>query len=91
MNKSELVSTVAADTGLAKGDVEKALASILDTIKNTVAKGEDVQFIGFGSFVQVERKARKGKNPRTGEVIDIPASKSIKFKPGAALKAAVNN
>ena len=91
MNKGELVAAVANDSGLAKGDVEKALSSILETIKNTVAKAEDVQLIGFGSFVQVERKARKGFNPRTKEEIEIPASKSVKFKPGAALKAAVNN
>ena len=90
MNKSELVAAVAEDSGLAKGDVEKALASILETIKNSVAKGEDVQLIGFGSFVQVERKEREGFNPRTKEKITIPASKSVKFKPGAALKAAVN-
>ncbi len=90
MNKGELITAVAEDTGIAKGDVEKVLGSILDTIKNSVAKAEDIQLIGFGSFVQVERKARQGFNPRTGEKMAIPASKSVKFKPGAALKDAVN-
>ncbi len=90
MNKGELITAVAEDSGIAKGDVEKVLASILETIKSSVAKAEDVQLIGFGSFVQVERKARQGFNPRTKEPIQIPASKSVKFKPGAALKEAVN-
>lgn len=90
MNKGELITAVAEDTGIAKGDVEKVLGSILETIKTSVAKDEDVQLIGFGSFVQVERKARQGFNPRTKEKIEIPASKSVKFKPGAALKDAVN-
>ncbi len=90
MNKGELITAVAEDTGIAKGDVEKVLGSILDTIKTSIAKGDDVQLIGFGSFVQVERKARQGFNPRTGEKMEIAASKSVKFKPGAALKGTVN-
>ncbi len=90
MNKGELVTAVAEDSGIAKGDVEKVLGSILETIKVSVAKDEDVQLIGFGSFTQVQRKERQGYNPRTKEPITIPASKSVKFKPGAALKDAVN-
>jgi len=90
MNKGDLIAAVTEDTGIAKGVVEKTLSSILDTIKLALAKDEDVQLIGFGSFVQVERKARQGFNPKTGEKMEIAASKSVKFKPGAALKGSVN-
>ena len=90
MNKGELISAAAASTGIAKGDVEKVLNAVLDTVKATVAKGDSVQLIGFGSFTVSARNARQGFNPRTGEKMTIPASKTVKFKPGAALKAAVN-
>ena len=90
MNKGELISATAEATGLAKGDVEKALNAILDTVKATVATGDSVQLIGFGSFTVTSRNERQGFNPRTKEPITIPASKTVKFKPGAALKEAVN-
>ncbi len=92
MNKGQLVSAVAEDCGIAKGDTEKVINSLLETIKTTLANdsAETIQFIGFGSFSVAERKARQGFNPRTGEKMEIPASKSVKFKVGAALKAAVN-
>jgi DNA-binding protein HU-beta len=68
MNKGELVATVATKTGLTKGDVEKALVGIIDAIKESVAKGDSVQLIGFGSFEVTERAAKKGFNPKTGSV-----------------------
>ena len=88
MNKGELIAAVATDTGLSKADSEKALNAVLDNIKKNVTDG--VQLIGFGSFIVVERAARKGYNPRTREEMEIKASKSVKFKPGAAFKTAVN-
>jgi DNA-binding protein HU-beta len=90
MNKSELVSAAAEKTGLAKGDVDKALVGILDAIKSAVVKGESVQLIGFGSFEVDERAAKKGFNPKTKKPIDIAASKAIRFKAGSAFKEAVN-
>ncbi len=92
MNKGDLVNAVVADCGLAKGDVEKVLNSVLDSIKKTLSDNTDevIQLIGFGSFSVSDRKARQGFNPRTKEPIEIPASKSVKFKPGSALKEAVN-
>ncbi|MGM0444264.1 MAG: HU family DNA-binding protein [Fibrobacterota bacterium] len=92
MNKSQFIDAVADDCGIAKRDVEKVVKSFLDTIETTLAEdsSESIQFIGFGSFSVAERKARKGFNPQTKQEIEIPASKSVKFKPGAALKEAVN-
>jgi DNA-binding protein HU-beta len=92
MNKGQLVAAVAENCGIAKGDTEKVINALLETIKTTLAndKSETVQFIGFGSFSISERKAREGFNPRSGEKMQIPASNSVKFKVGAALKAAVN-
>ena len=90
MNKSELIAAAAEKTGLSKIDVSKALDGILDTIKEAVVKGDDVQLIGFGSFGVTERAAKKGFNPKTKQPIDIAASKAVKFKVGAAFKEAVN-
>lgn len=92
MNKGQFVDAVVADCGVAKGDVEKVLKSVLGTIETTLANDENetIQFIGFGSFGVAKRSARKGYNPRTKEEIEIPASKTVKFKPGQALKDAVN-
>jgi len=90
MNKSELVSAAAEKTGLAKGDVAKALDGILDSIKTAVVKGDEVQLIGFGSFGVTGRAERTGFNPKTKQQIKIAASKAIRFKAGTAFKDAVN-
>ncbi len=87
MNKGELIATVASETELTKVDAEKAVNSVLNNIKKNTKKG--VQLIGFGSFSVVKRKARKGRNPQTGEVIKIKASKTVKFRPGSAFKTAI--
>jgi len=90
MNKSELTSAAAEKSGLTKNDTAKALDAILDAIKSAVAKGEEVQLMGFGSFGVTERAAKKGFNPKTKQAIDIPASKAVRFKVGSALKEVVN-
>jgi DNA-binding protein HU-beta len=90
MNKSELVAAVATTIGLTKGDVEKLLSAILDTIKTAVIKGDEVQLIVFGSFGVKERAAKKGFNPKTKQKIDIVASKAVHFKAGSAFKEAIN-
>ncbi len=85
MNKGDLIVAVAKETGLSKSGAEQAVNSVLENIKKNTKKG--VQLVGFGSFTVAKRKARKGRNPQTGEQIKIKASKSVKFKPGAAYKA----
>ena len=89
MNKGELVEKVAKNSGLSKTDAEKALASILDAIAEAVATGEKVTLIGFGTFSVSERAAREGRNPQTGETMQIPAKKIVKFKAGSKLIEAV--
>ena len=89
MNKTELISKIAADAGLSKKDSEKALTAALDAITAALAAGEKVQLVGFGVFDVKERAARTGLNPKTKEAIDIPASKAPQFKAGKALKDAV--
>lgn len=90
MNKSELVAAVAEKSGLTKKDAEKAVSSVIDTIVESVAKGEKVQVVGFGTFEQRQRNARTGCDPRTKQQIQIPASKVPAFKAGNAFKEAVN-
>lgn len=89
MNKTELVNAVAEATELSKKDAASAVDAVFNTIQNTLAKGDKVQLIGFGNFEVRERAARKGRNPQTGEEIQIAASKVPAFKPGKALKDAV--
>ncbi|MFJ7933442.1 HU family DNA-binding protein [Sporosarcina sp. NPDC096371] len=89
MNKTELINSVAEAAGLTKKDATKAVEAVFDTIQSTLAKGEKVQLIGFGNFEVRERAARKGRNPQSGEEIDIAASKVPAFKAGKALKDAV--
>ena len=91
MNKSELTAALVAKTGLAKKDAEKALNAVVDGITETLAAGDKVQIVGFGSFEVKERPARTARNPRTGEEIKIEASKAPVFKAGKALKATVND
>lgn len=85
MNKAELVSAVAANAGITKVDAEKAVNGTMAAISGELAKGMPVTLIGFGTFSVVAKKARQGKNPRTGESIKIPAKKVPKFKAGKAL------
>lgn len=89
MNKTELINAVAEATELSKKDAGKAVDAVFDTILNALKNGEKVQLIGFGNFEVRHRAARKGRNPQTGEEIEIPASKVPAFKPGKALKEAV--
>ena len=90
MNKGELVATLAAKTELSKKDSEVALNALVDVIGETLAKGEKVQLIGFGTFESKSRPARVARNPRTGEEVKIAASKAPAFKAGKALKDKVN-
>ncbi len=90
MNKSELVSAMAAKTDLSKKDAEKALKAFIDVVSEELSQGGKIQLVGFGTFDVVERVARTGRNPQTGEEMQIAASKAPKFKAGKALKDAVN-
>ena len=90
MNKAELVAAIAEKTELSKKDSEKALKAFTDVVTEELKKGEKIQLVGFGTFEVVERAAREGRNPQTGAVMNIPASKAPKFKAGKALKDTVN-
>lgn len=90
MNKQDLVSAIAQNAELSKKSAELALTAVIDAITTALAEGDKVQVVGFGTFEVRERAARKGKNPRTGEIIDIAASKVPAFKAGKALKDVVN-
>ncbi|MBP5243456.1 MAG: HU family DNA-binding protein [Succinivibrio sp.] len=90
MNKTELVDAIAKRSSLTKVDSKKALEAFLAAVQGALVKGDTVQLIGFGTFKVSARKARQGRNPRTGEVIKIAASKVPVFSAGSALKDAVN-
>lgn len=90
MNKTQLVKKIAEKSGLSVKASGDALNAFLDSVKEALAAGDSVNLIGFGTFSVRERTARKGKNPRTGAVIDIPASKVPAFKAGKPLKDQVN-
>jgi DNA-binding protein HU-beta len=90
MTKQELSRKIAEATGLSQSEAKKSLDATLDTIEDSLKNGDKVTFVGFGSFSVADRKARKGRNPRTGEEIDIPASKTVKFAPGRNLKEILN-
>ncbi|MDD5939696.1 MAG: HU family DNA-binding protein [Lachnospiraceae bacterium] len=90
MNKTELVAAVAEAAGLSKKDAAKAVEAFTDTIAKELKKGDKVQIVGFGTFEVSERAARTGRNPHTGEEMQIAASKAPRFKPGKALKDALN-
>lgn len=90
MNKHELISAVAQTAELSKNDAEAAVVAMVDAISKALAEGDKVQIVGFGTFEVRERAARTGKNPRTGEEIEIAASKVPAFKAGKALKDKVN-
>jgi len=89
MNKSELVNAVAEKTGLSRKDCDRALTAVLDTIAETLETGEKVQIVGFGAFDVKYRKAHIGRNPKTKEEMEIPASRVPQFKAGKALKDAI--
>ena len=89
MNKTELVKAVSTQAELTQKDAAKAVDALFETISITLAKEEKIQLIGFGTFEVRERSARKGRNPQTGEEIEIAASKVPAFKPGKELKEAV--
>ncbi|MBL4604078.1 MAG: HU family DNA-binding protein [Emcibacteraceae bacterium] len=90
MNKNEFITSVADTSGLSKSNASVAVDSVLDAITTTLAAGGEVRLIGFGTFSVANRAASVGRNPRTGEKIQINASKRPKFKAGKALKDAVN-
>lgn len=90
MNKSELVNAVAENSGLSKSDAGKAVEATLDSITEALKNGDSVSLVGFGTFNVKRREARTGRNPRTGEAIQIKASNVPSFKAGKALKDAVN-
>ena len=89
MNKAELIDAMASGSGLSKADAKRALDAFIGATSGALANGNRVALVGFGSFSVSERSARKGRNPRTGEEINIAAKKVVKFKAGAELSAAV--
>ncbi len=89
MTKAELIDKIASSAQLSKADATKALDTTLNAVKTSLKKGQKVTLVGFGTFSVVKRKSRKGRNPRTGQVITIPAAKVPKFSSGKALKDAV--
>ena len=91
MNKNDLVAQVAQNSGLTKVDASKATDAAIEAITATLKKGDEFRLTGFGTFSVSNRAATKGRNPSTGEPIDIPACKQPKFKAGKTLKEAVNS
>ncbi|MFC4777555.1 HU family DNA-binding protein [Paenibacillus sp. GCM10023252] len=91
MNKTDLINKVAELSDLSKKDATKAVDAVFDAISDALQSGDKVQLVGFGNFEVRERQARKGRNPQTGEEIDIAASKMPAFKPGKSLKDLVSN
>lgn len=90
MNKNDLITTVANETGLARRDAARAVESVFNTITGALREGDEVRLVGFGTFTVSERAASQGRDPRTGESIDISASKLPKFRAGKGLKEALN-
>lgn len=89
MNKSDLVAAVAENSGLTKGDASRAVEGVFSAITSALQGGSEVRLVGFGTFLISQRAASEGRNPRTGDVINIPASKQPKFRAGKGLKEAV--
>lgn len=90
MNKNDLIASVASKSGLTKADAARAVDAFCDSVTDALKKKDDVRLVGFGTFAVSHRAATTGRNPRTGETINIKASNQPKFKPGKALKDAVN-
>jgi len=91
MNKNELIAAVAEKCGSNKAQAGEAVEAVLDTVTQTLSAGDEVRILGFGNFAVSQRKATTARNPRTGETVNVPASKAPKFKAGKALKDAVNS
>lgn len=91
MNKAELIDKIADGAGLSKADADKALKAFIETVVSAVARDDQVALPGFGKFSRTDRKAREGRNPRTGEPVHIPASKAVKFSVAADFKKQVNS
>ena len=89
MTKAEIIEQMTKDAGISKTAAERALNSFIDSVKKTLKKGNKVTLVGFGTFSISKRAARKGRNPRTGEIIKIPAHKTPKFTAGKAFKDVV--
>lgn len=90
MNKTELVAAIAEHADMTKKDADKAITDFTEVVAKELKKGEKIQLVGFGTFEVVDRDAREGRNPKTGETMTIAASKAPKFKAGKALKDEVN-
>jgi len=91
MNKSDLINEVSSSTGLTKTKAGQVIDSITESMNSALTKGDKVTLVGFGSFSSSKRKARKGRNPKTGEVISIPAKVVVKFKSGSYLSESINS
>ncbi len=90
MNKTELVEAIAKEANLSKKDAAKSVDAFVEVVTKALKKKDKVQLVGFGTFETTKRAARKGKNPQTGEVIEIPSATAPRFKPGKVLKDIVN-
>ena len=90
MNKGELVNAMAERIGVSRAQAGEALDAAIETITEALKRGEEVKIVGFGTFVVTDRAAGEARNPRTGERVQVPASKTPKFRAGAGLKDAVN-
>ena len=90
MNKNELIGAVASSAGISKTQASDSVEAVFGTIRNELSSGGEVRLVGFGTFMVANRKATTGRNPRTGESIQIKASKQPKFRPGKSLKESVN-
>jgi DNA-binding protein HU-beta len=91
MNKNDLIASVADKADLTKAKAAEAVDAVLDGITSSLSSGEEVRLIGFGNFVVAHRKASTARNPQTGATVDVPAANVPRFKPGKALKDAVNS
>ncbi len=90
MTKTELVTAMAEKSGVSKADTEKSLKAFIEVVQDALKSGDKVQLVGFGTFEVQDKPARQARNPRTGQMIDVAASKSPKFKAGKALKDYIN-
>lgn len=90
MNKGQLIDKVSVDVGISKAQADRAIDSVLGGITDSLRKGDRVTLVGFGTFTVSQRKARKGVNPQTNELMKIPAAKAVRFSSGKKLKEAVN-
>lgn len=91
MRKSDLVAAVASTAGLSQRQADEAVSAFVEHVTNALSRGDSLSLVGFGSFAVQQRSARTGRHPQTGEAVQIAASKRVSFKPGKALKDAVNS